>query len=432
MSSKTAVNELHHINTLGDAKERVEYLESLIEASKAIHSTLDLVHLLQIILDIAVGRTLAETGTIYLLDEDKNEIWSKVTHDDEEVEFRLPVGEGIAGYVAQSGRTLNIKDAYRHPRFDAHFDKKSGFRTRCMLCMPMRDANKKIIGVFQIINKRKGFFNKQDEEFLAGISVHAALAIEMAELHQKAVEKMAIEREMDLAGDIQQHLLPSTLPKIDHYDFAAVTFPAEAIGGDYYDFMPLDADKICFTVADVSGKGIPAALLMATIRTAIHSQTHDIGGDAPARFISQINRIICECIPVTKFITLFYGELDAATGSVMYVNAGHNPPIVLHQNKAEMLEAGGLTLGVLPDVEYKVGCLRLDKGDALLMYTDGVTEAMNDHSEEFGDERLLRVFRDSKKMSAAKIIQQIVLQIDKHRKDAPQSDDITIAVIKRI
>ncbi|MBN1999188.1 SpoIIE family protein phosphatase, partial [candidate division KSB1 bacterium] len=350
----------------------------------------------------------------------------------EEIEFRLPIGEGIAGYVAQTGRTLNIKDAYSHPRFDAQFDKKSGFRTCCMLCMPMRDANEKIIGVFQIINKRKGFFSTADEEFLAGLSVHAALAIDKAELHQKAVEKMAIEREMELAADIQQHLLPATLPQVDHYEFSAINLPAKAIGGDYYDFMPIDNEKICFTVADVAGKGIPASLLMATIRTAIHSQTHDCGGDAPAHFISQINNIICECIPVTKFITLFYGELYPATGSIMYVNAGHNPPIVLRNKKVEMLETGGLTLGVLPNVEYKVGYLALGKGDALLMYTDGVTEAMNADSQEFGEERLIRIFTDVYNLSADGIIDRIVTQISEHRQNAPQSDDITIAVIKRI
>jgi phosphoserine phosphatase RsbU/P len=418
---------------LDAAQRRIEYLHSLIEASKAINSTLDLIQLLNIILNIAVQKTRAETGTIYVVDKNKNEIWSKVIHENQEEEFRLAIGQGIAGHVAASGETLNITDVYSHPRFAGSFDQQTGFRTRSMLCMPMRAENGDIIGVFQIINSQAGRFTTADEEFLSGLSVHAALAITKAALHQESVEKRAMEREMAFARNIQCCLLPAQLPVVRGYQFAASNLPAAAIGGDYYDFICTENGDISFVIGDVAGKGMPAALLMATLRTAIHALTFGKRTPNPGRFISRINRILRSFLPQSEFITLFYGDLSPKTGIIHYVNAGHHPPFYIKKNgDVKSLFTGGLTLGIKNEVNYKVREIKLEKGDVLFMYTDGVTEAMNARCDEYGESRLEACVTLGRKMTARGLIDAVLGEVNEFRGEAPQNDDITAAVIKRL
>lgn len=414
------------------AQRRIEYLHSLIEASKAINSTLDLTQLLKIILDIAVQKTRAETGTIYVVDKEKNEIWSKVIHENREVEYRLTIGQGIAGHVAATGETLNITDVYAHPQFAGSFDKLTGFRTRCMLCMPMRAENGEIIGVFQIINSKAGRFTAADEEFLSGLSVHAALAITKAALHQESIEKRAMEREMAFAYEIQCCLLPAKLPTVKGFQFAATTIPATAVGGDYYDFICTENGDISFVIGDVAGKGMPAALLMATLRTAIHALTFGKRPPIPGRFIARINSILRSFLPQSEFITLFYGELAPENGTIHYVNAGHNPPLLLHKNgEIKQLFTGGLPLGIKEQVNYNVREIKLEKGDVLFLYTDGVTEAMNTVYDEYGENRLVECVMPIRKMPARSIIDAVLDDLNEFRRGASQSDDITAAVIKR-
>ena len=236
----------------------VRRLESLIDASDKLNSALDLNQLLRIILELATRNLNADRGTIYLIDQEKKELWSKVLKGRELVEIRLPVGTGIAGTVAKTGKTINLRDAWKDRRFFSGFDLRTGFQTKTMLCMPMRNRKGKIIGVFQIINKKRGTFDREDEQFLDAFSDHAALAIETAYLHQAIVEKERVEREIQIAAEIQQRLLPKTLPSIPGYELDGIAIPCKTIGGDYYDLIPLPDGRQVITVADVSGKGIPA------------------------------------------------------------------------------------------------------------------------------------------------------------------------------
>ena len=201
-------------STSADKHGEIKRLEALINASKILNSTLDLDKLLALILDLATKNLKAARGTIYLIDAEKKELWSKVLKGKNLVEIRLPLGTGISGHVAKTGRTINLKDAWKDKRFFSGFDLRTGFQTRTMLCMPMRDRRGKIIGVFQIMNKHSGVFAKEDETFLGAFSVHAALAIETARLHKDIVEKERIEKELEIAGAIQRRLLPKELPSL--------------------------------------------------------------------------------------------------------------------------------------------------------------------------------------------------------------------------
>jgi phosphoserine phosphatase RsbU/P len=391
-----------------------------------------LTRLLKIILDIAVEKTRAETGTIYVVDKNKNEIWSKAIHNDKEVEFRLPIGQGIAGHVAATGETLNICDVYTHPQFSDSYDKQTGFQTRCMLCMPMRAEDGEIIGVFQIINHKSGQFTSADEEFLSGLSVHAALAIGKAALHQESIEKRALERDMSLARDIQKYLLPPSLPALKGYECAAENLPAAAIGGDYFDFIMTNDNKVCFAIGDVAGKGISAALLMASLRTALHVLIFKQRQSNPVRLLTHINIILTRAMPRSRFISFFYGELVPQTGKVFFVNAGHLPPFYIKSNgTVKQLLGGGLPLGLKATAHYEIGEITLRHKEVIFMFTDGVTEAMNVQGEEYGENRLTQLLMQNSHLNAQELQNMILKDINEFRGNTPQNDDITLAIVKR-
>ncbi|MBN2355823.1 SpoIIE family protein phosphatase [candidate division KSB1 bacterium] len=412
---------------------RTAHLQSLVEASKLLNSTLDLGQLLEIILSIALKNTEAEAGTIYLIDKKSNTIWSKVSDLEKKIEVRLPMGQGIAGHVAQSGETINIRDAYTHPQFTSKFDQITGFRTKSILCMPMRDENKTIIGVFQLINKQAGIFTSEDELFLMDLSVHAALAIRQTELHKEALEKKAISCEIAIARNIQNFLLPKSLPEVKGYEFAATNLPSEVVSGDYYDFIIHHREKICFVIGDVAGKGIPAALMMASLRTAMHAQALVDVEMTPELFLTRVNQMIYESSPHNKFITLFYGELYPESGRIVFVNAGHNPPFHVDMSgQLHPLQTNSLPLGVKVDSEYRSAEMILKKGEHLFLYTDGVTEAMDSQDHEFGEETLIDILKQMKQNETAEeLMNRVVESIQHFRGDTIQNDDLTMAVVMR-
>lgn len=409
----------------------IRRLESLINASQLLNSTLKLDNLLQLILELALKNLNAARGTIYLLDFEKKELWSKVLKGEELVEIRLPIGTGIAGHVAKSGKTVHLKDAWKDKRFFSGFDIRTGFQTKTMLCMPMRNRKGKVIGVFQIINKKRGSFSREDELFLEAYSDHAAIAIENAYLHQAIVEKEIVEKEIQIAATIQKKLLPKELPQIEGYDLSAFAFPCKAIGGDFYDIIHTSDVDFVFVVADVSGKGIPAALLVSTLHASLHAyiQTSISLED----LVFKLNRMVYKNTPSDRYITFFVAVLDAKRNSLKYVNAGHNFPILfrLGQKEFSRLDVGGIPLGMFEEAEYTSATLTLDPGDRIFLYTDGITEAMNRRFEEYGEERFRTCIRELTGTTASEAGEAIFHDINQFTASEPQSDDITLMVLNR-
>lgn len=414
------------------SKDQIKRLESLINASKILNSTLDLDKLLALILDLAIKNLKAARGTIYLIDQKRNELWSKVLKGKELVEIRLPIGTGISGHVAKTGKTVNLKDAWRDKRFFSGFDLRTGFQTRTMLCMPMWDREGKIVGVFQILNKSKGPFSKEDESFLEAFSVHAALAIENARLHQDIVEKEKIEKELEIAGTIQRRLLPKELPHLPGYEIDAIARPTRLVGGDYYDFFLLEDGRTALIIADVSGKGVPAALLVSTLHASLHAYIHN--QTDLARLASDLNEVVYDHTEAERYITSFMGILDPKSGLLTYVNAGHCFPFFLKSKESSVvpLAATGLPLGMFEGVGFETGNISMDPGDFLIIYTDGVTEAMNRSFEEYGEDRFRRVMLKSKSQNAGPFLGSVVADVEQYVSGEPQSDDLTMMVIKRV
>ena len=408
----------------------VRRLERIIDASKMINSTLDLDKLLGIILDVALKTIDADSGTVYLIDGKKGELWSKVLQASDPFTIRLPIGKGIAGYVAATGDTLNIPDAYLDARFNPEIDRRTGYHTRTILCMPMRDKEGKIVGVFQLLNKREGVFTAEDEIAINALSVHAALAVEKARLYEEERHKLAIEKDLSAAHIVQMGLLPKSIPSIEGYQFFADSIPAKSVAGDLYDFIQLENSRVAFSLGDVSGKGMPAALLMANVQAGIRAYSRL--DPAPEQCIRQSNNLLFSSTTPDKFATLFYGMLDAEKSLFTYTNAGHEEPVLYHQARpADRLKEGGVPLGVVEDFPFQSAQIEIEKGDVLVVCSDGVHDAVSSEGERFGAERVEAIVMDSLNLSATEIAARVFNGVTIHVADTPQFDDMTILVMKR-
>lgn len=279
---------------------------------------------------------------------------------------------------------------------------------------------------------RGGEYSKSDLEFLYSLGNLAIISIENARLFRDALEKQRLEDELKIAREIQQGLLPEELPSIQGFEIAGINIPSYQVGGDYYDVIQHSETDYVVAIGDVSGKGTPAALLMAGVQAVLRTI-------APLHLplpvaTGRMNDLICMNTHGGKFITFFWGILETKGRTFRYVNAGHNPPMVIRKDgTVEKLEQGGLILGIMKDVApYQEGNIGLERGDVLLMYTDGVSEAMNPDSVDFSEEELEKVAKGSRNLSAKEFIARIRQSLDAHTKGSPQSDDITMLVLKAV
>jgi PAS domain S-box-containing protein len=273
---------------------------------------------------------------------------------------------------------------------------------------------------------------KREQEALqkAQAFIEGRLEIENYRLLEEEKKFIKVQEELRLARDIQQHLLPETPPDIPGYDIAALNIPAKEVGGDYYDFMKISDDKLFFCLGDVSGKGIPAALLVANLQASLHSQsfiTH-----SPRECVRNSNKLIHQNTDFNKFITLFYGLLDTAGGQIIYCNGGHDQPVFMAPGREiKELKTGGIPLGFMADYEYAEEAVSFDDGNLLVLYSDGITEAMNEQEEEFGLERLNTVIKQNQKKGASDMINDILDAVMKFTGETPQMDDMTLMIIKK-
>jgi sigma-B regulation protein RsbU (phosphoserine phosphatase) len=274
-------------------------------------------------------------------------------------------------------------------------------------------------------------YSDTDMEFISSLSNIATLSMENARLFKETLEKQKLEEEMNIAHDIQQRLLPKSLPEISGYDIFGTTKPSKQVGGDYYEIMKIEDYKYLLAIADVSGKSLPASLLMANLQAIIRVLAPI--DDSLTNKTSKINDIIYENTDSSKFITLFWGVLDQANHSFTYVNAGHNYPTLLHEDETvEQLEKGGIILGVAPSlIPYESSTILFKEKDILLLYTDGVTESLDINNNEFGEEKLIEILKSNSHIKAKEIVELIFSKIEEHSAGCPQYDDITMILIKR-
>ena len=271
-------------------------------------------------------------------------------------------------------------------------------------------------------------FSEEDVRILTALANVAAAKIENARLLEENLEKRVLEEEMRTAAEIQRGLLPDHAPTVPGYGVVGSNRPCRTVGGDYYDFG-MDGGRLHFALGDVSGKGTGAALLMTVLRAAVRGHW---GEGEPAEAVSRINRTVCQNVTPGKYVTFFMGRLDPDTGRLAYVNAGHNPPIVVRADGSlDTLTTGGVVLGLFDNGEYEQATTRLGPGDVLVVFSDGVTETWNRDDVEFGDARLAELIRQGREMDAAALEAEILRELDRFSQGTKATDDRTLIVIKR-
>jgi phosphoserine phosphatase RsbU/P len=415
-----------------EPQPRHDRLALLYRVSQNFNSSLDLDQVLNLVIDEVIAATRAERGFLMLSDEEGKLVFQAARGLDQHTinQPEAQVSQSVIQRVAQDGKALLTSNAQDENWLS---DRQSVIflGLRSVLCVPLqiKGANR---GVIYVDNRvQSGIFSNDDLELLTAIAASAAIAIENARLFQVAVEKGRLERELQLAREVQSSLLPESLPQIQGWDIAAQWKPAREVAGDFYDLIKVDPDQLSVIIADVSDKGMPAALYMALTRSILRACMLD--SPLPANGIAKTNELICADTAFGMFVTLFYARINTQSGEIQYVNAGHNPPLHYQakDNQLVKLTRTGMALGVEETSDYGQRVTRINPGDLLFMYTDGVTEATNAKEEEYGVGRLESVLKECHGQHAAEVLAIVQKSIQDFIGPAPQFDDITMVAIKR-
>jgi sigma-B regulation protein RsbU (phosphoserine phosphatase) len=412
-------------------RKAVEELSVLNEIAVQITSTKEIDSIVDQIVQRCVKHLKVEQGAVMLLDEqDKASslhtmIRKADTTQSKILPFRLDTQ--LTGWMLKNRKPLLVNDLKQDDRFQ--ITGKTDWPINSVLGVPLLTKGK-MIGVLTVFNKRTpDGFSLDDQRLLSIISAQSAQIIENARLYQEEQALLLMQKELRFAKDIQVNLLPHEMPQIPGYQVAGKSIPASDIGGDYFDFIKKDENHIAFCLGDVSGKGLPAALLMANLQATLRGQTM---ADIPIKeCIGRSNTLIHRSTDMKKFATLFYGLLDFKNHQLQYCNAGHDNPFHFTQQEIKRLKTGGVVLGFVPQFSYEETKIPVKSGDLFLIYSDGVTEAMNASEEEFGEERLVEIIKQNKSKTSMELIDEIIDAVNHHAGSEPQMDDMTLVVVKK-
>src|SRR5438270_13024319 len=379
-------------------------LRLLLEITKKISRSLNLEEVLAQVMDTLDSLLPYDAAGIYIIRRDphisEGGTASLIFHaeavrgyDMEELmELRLKLGEGLIGWVAQKGEAVIVPDVSKDARYV-----NARHETRSELVAPII-SNDEVIGVFDLESDDENAYTEDDRQILLLLASQVDIIIEKAMLHEQLVEKKRLEAQLEVARQVQLALLPERDPELEGFDISAYNFSTEEVSGDYYDFLKLYEDHLGLVIADVSGKGMPAALLMAFLRASLRAALHI--GYASNISLGKVNFLLWESIENHQFVTAFYGVLDATNKTLAYANAGHNPPLLLDADgRARFIERGGLPLGMFRDTRYYEYYLPIESGQVLVLYTDGIIEATNGAGIEYGRERLAEKVLEGRALS---------------------------------
>lgn len=418
-----------------DAKisTRTELLGLISKVGVALLSSSGLDETLNQVASLVFEAVPAERCVIMLRDETAERgmkiMVARVRGNDDPIE-EVRISRTVMDEVLKNGKSVLTSDAQHDPRYASQTMMLLGIRS--VLAVPLSVDERDVFGIIYADSPTfETTFTEEHLDILTTLASVAAIRVENATLLDERIQRERMERELELATEIQQRFQPSGPPKMEGYEFQGISFSCYEIGGDYYDFIPQHEGKMLIALGDVSGKGTAAALLMSSLHAAIHAQV--AAKSSLEETINSVNRYLAENTPANRFVTLFIAELAPATGILRYINAGHNPPLVGHADGTiEQLSSGGFPLGILPAAEFEVGEIALRSGEALVIYSDGVSEANNSREEEFGMERLSSVVKDNLNASAAGIRDKVESALSAFTETAPANDDITLVIVKRI
>lgn len=413
----------------------VDQLTRLFEIAKAISRESSLDGLIDRILEDSRPWLRCDTCSLFLPDSEAGDLvlhsarGGECTHG----QIRVPMGAGVVGAAMDNRETIRVDDVREDPRFFAAADKKTGYETRALIAVPLLDGES-CRGVIEFINPDdRPCFSAADvalAEYFAGLVASTLYRMEMADT---AVRSALIQRDLDIALEVQRGLLPKVFPPVAQYgglDLWGLCDPALEVGGDLYDFFPGPDGKLFFLIGDVSGKGVGAGMFMAQTRTSMRGVAR--AGGAPADILEEVNSLLFPDNEALLFVTMIFGSYDPATGEIEYAQAGHNQPVLCSRASGIAYEPyGGSPVGPFPRAQCVTYRTKLESGDCLILYTDGITEAMNSDKRLYGEDRLLEFAKAISKDQAKYIVTALRQDVAEFVDGAEQSDDITILVLRR-
>lgn len=426
--SKTNKQLLEEIERL---KISIQELSILNEIATAITSTLSVDKIIDLIVTKCIKHLHVEQCAVMLLNkENKIAPFQTMIRRADVSKFTLSfkLDSQLTGWMIKYQKPLLINDFERDERIQVK--DQADFAIYNLLSVPLLYKGE-MIGVLTVFNKKhKKEFTSDDQRLLSIIAAQSAQVIENAKLFEDEQKYLILQEELNTAKEIQINLLPKEPPGIEGYDFSAINIPAKEVGGDYFDFIKITESKLGFCLGDITGKGLPAALLMANLQATLRGQT--LYTNSCCENIKRVNRLLYLSTDPTKFATLFFGIIDTQNHLLTFCNAGHDNPFLIQQdNTIIRLYTGGLLLGCLADYTYQEEVIQFNSDNLLALYSDGVTEAMNEADEEFGERRLQKILLDNRKKSAENIITIILNAVRTHAGNRSQSDDITLMIIRR-
>ena len=398
----------------------------LLELGTKISVSLDTNQLLEQILDLVFQVVRYDAAGIYLVDRKTQWIDQQAIRGydpNRQDAVRLKVGRGLIGWVAKTGRSVIVPDVLRDDRYV-----KARSETRSEMVAPLR-AGSEVIGAFNLESDEPDAYEPEDMELLMAFASQAAVAIERTRLHAEVLETRRLEEELSIGHRIQKTFLPERDPKVANFDIAGTYYSSGLVGGDYYDYVKITEGHLGIVVADVSGKGIPAALIMAAFRASLIAEVRN--NYAIRTVFAKVNRLLWESIEIDRFVTAIYGVLDIQNRRFTYVNAGHNVGFLYRAatNTFDILDSTGPLLGTLETAMFKERQVEIRPGDILTLYTDGITESMNASKDLFGEDRLKDVIRSRRGGFAAEIARAIRETVGAFSGGEPE-DDLTLVIVK--
>jgi sigma-B regulation protein RsbU (phosphoserine phosphatase) len=428
--SEMSASKLNNVFAAQEKDKRINQLSLLFEATRLLNSTLNLAELLELILKIARTEVKADRGTVFLVDSQRNELWSIAASGLDHHELRIPFGKGVAGKVAVTGEMVNTQDAYDLEFFDPSVDQRLNYRTQSLLSLPIRHHSGEVVGVLQLLNAQNGSFSTADVEFLTKLSGHMAMALENARLHRDSMEQQRLERELSLARSIRHRLLPEAPPVIPGYDIALLSDFCFDVAGDYYDFINLGPQSLLIVVAEVEGKGVTSALIMANLQATLRALVLHLHSLEVLAF--SLNEMLYKDTRAGRYLSIFLGLVDTRRHVLHYVNAGLAPPILVRGATGEikLLEEGGTVIGLFPQADYARGSVKLEEGDLLVCCTDGILQVSDETQEAYGVERLAAFVRLHRSRNAQGIADAVLADVSSYPAASMNDDDKVLIVMK--
>lgn len=396
--------------------------EALLRVGRELARTQPLEELFQTILQVAITAVGAERGALITLQDGEPVVQSHAGGE-------LRISHRVRDRVLEDKDSLIIRDVRVDPGWESH-QSLVAQGIRSVMAAPLQ-TDDEVIGMLYVDSSGAGRkFDVQDLELLTVMANVAAIRIERERLVEAHRASELLEAELRRAEEIQRQCLPDQPPFLEGFDLAASTQPCYTIGGDYYDFLPAQDGRLAVVLADVAGKGLSAALLMMNLQARV--QVLATAFDDPAVAVARLNEMLLPVCPSSRFVTLVFGYLDPVSGEFRYTNAGHEPPLLLRRSGAvELLTAGGPVVGMLPDLAYETGSCFLEPGDAVVMFSDGLSEARGPRGEEFGADRIAEAFRSSGDVSAAVKLRALGARVGEWLGDSSFHDDMTVVSIVR-